>query len=59
MEVGNLVINDQGHIGIVTGIGYSGEFKTYLESCSLNPDIHIMTPEGYRLWSYKSLRVIT
>ena len=58
MKIGDLVKNGQGHIGIVTAIGYAGDYKTYEESCALNPDIHVMTHEGYRLWSYKTLKVI-
>ncbi len=59
MKVGDLVKNGQGHTGIVTAIGYAGGFKTYEDSPSLNPDIHVMTPTGLRLWSYKALEVIS
>ena len=59
MKIGDLVRNGQGHTGIVTAIGYVGAFKAYHESPSLNPDIHVMTPNGFRLWSYKALEVIS
>ena len=58
MKVSDLVTTKYGHTGIVTGIGYSAEFKTYLESPSLNPDIHVMTKDGQCVWSYKDLKVI-
>ena len=59
MKVGDLVMNGQGHIGIVTAIGYASAFKTYDDCPSLNPDIHVMTSTGLRLWSYKALGVIS
>jgi hypothetical protein len=59
MKVGDLVKNGQGHTGIVTAIGYVGAFKAYHESSSLNPDIHVVTANGRRLWSYKALEVIS
>ena len=59
MKVGDLVVNGQGHTGVVTAIGYSGYFKAYEDSPSLNPDVHVMTPNGFRLWSYKALKVIS
>ncbi len=59
MKVGDLVVNGQGHTGIVMSIGYAAAFKTYEDSPSLNPDIHVMTPNGFRLWSYKALEVIS
>ena len=59
MKIGDLVRNGQGHTGIVTAIGYVGAFKAYHESPSLNPDIHVVTAHGKRLWSYKALVVIS
>jgi len=59
VKLGDLVMNGQGHTGIVTAIGYAAAFKTYDDCPSLNPDIHVMTPNGFRLWSYKALVVIS
>ena len=59
VKVGDLVKNGQGHTGIVTAIGYVGAPKAYHESSVLNPDIHVMTSNGFRLWSYKALEVIS
>lgn len=58
MKLGDLVVNGQGHTGIVTAIGYAAAFKTYEDCPSLNPDIHVITPNGFRLWSYKALKVL-
>ena len=59
MKVGDLVRNGQGHTGIVTGIGYAGTCSSYEKSPCLNPDIHVLTVSGKRLWSYKALEVIS
>ena len=59
MKVGDLVKNGQGHVGMVTAIGYAADCRAYEESCSLNPDIHVVTAGGKRLWSYKALVVIS
>ena len=59
MKIGDLVANGQGHTGIVTAIGYAAAFKAYDDCPSLNPDIHVMTPHGLRLWSYKALEVLS
>ena len=59
MKVGDLVKNGQGHTGIVTAIGYCSTYKTYDECFSLNPDVHVITADGKRLWSYKTLEVIS
>ena len=59
MKIGDLVRNGQGHVGVVTAIGYAADCKTYEESRSLNPDIHVVTMGGKRLWSYKALVVIS
>tara|TARA_A200000159_G_scaffold154966_1_gene168300 strand:- start:272 stop:460 length:189 start_codon:yes stop_codon:yes gene_type:complete len=59
MKVGDLVKNGQGHIGVVMGIGYAGKCPSYDESAFLNPDIHVITAQGKRLWSYKALKVVS
>jgi len=59
MKVGDLVRNGQGHTGIVTGVGYAGSCPSYEKCAFLNPDIHVITPMGKRLWSYKALEVIS
>ena len=59
MKVGDLVRNGQGHVGVVTGIGYAGNSPSYEKCPFLNPDIHVVTVGGKRLWSYKALVVIS
>ena len=59
MKVGDLVRNGQGHVGVVTGMGYSGKCLSYKECRTLNPDVHVIAPMGKRLWSYKALKVIS
>ena len=59
MKVGDLVRNGQGHIGIVTGLGYGGHCPSYDRTPFLNPDVHVLTASGKRLWSYKVLEVIS
>jgi len=59
MKVGDLVRNGQGHIGIVMGIGYAGNCQSYEQTPFLNPDIHVVTAHGKRLWSYKALETIS
>ncbi len=59
MKVGDLVKNGQGHMGIVTALGYSGEFSSIVDCPFRNPDIHVVTPSGKRLWVYKALEVIS
>ena len=59
MNVGDLVVNGLGHTGIVTAMGSTAAFNAYEDCPSLNPDIHVMTPTGFRLWSYKALKVIS
>jgi len=59
MKVGDLVMNGQGHTGIVTGVGYGGNCPSYDECPFLNPDVHVATANGKRLWSYKALEVIS
>jgi len=59
VKVGDLVKNGQGHTGIVIGIGYMATCPSYEKSPFLNPDIHVVTANGKRLWSYKALEVIS
>ena len=59
MKIGDLVKNGQGHTGIVTGFGYAGNCPSYEKCPFLNPDIHVVTSYGKRLWSYKALVVIS
>ena len=59
MKIGDLVKNGQDHTGIVTGIGYAGDCPSYEKCPFLNPDIHVLTAHGKRLWSYKALVVIS
>ena len=59
MKLGDLVKNGQGHTGIVIGIGYMSTCPSYDKSPFLNPDIHVVTSAGKRLWSYKALVVIS
>ena len=58
MKVGDLVKNGHNHVGIVIAIGYAGKHKTYLESDCINPDVHVITSQGRRLWSYKALELL-
>ena len=59
MKVGDLVANGQGHTGVVMGLGYAGDCPDYKKCPFLNPDVHVMTASGKRLWSYKALEVIS
>jgi len=59
MKVGDLVKNGQGHTGVVTALGYSGEFSSIINCPWRNPDVHVVTSNGKRLWSYKVLEVIS
>jgi hypothetical protein len=59
MKVGDLVKNGQGHTGIVAAMGYAATHKTYDDCPALNPDVHVETADGKRLWSYKTLEVIS
>ena len=59
MKVGDLVQNEQGHTGIVTGLGYAGTTPSYDKCRWRNPDVHVVTASGKRLWSYKALKVIS
>ena len=59
MKIGDLVRNGQGHVGVVTGIGYAGNCPSYEKCPFLNPDVHVVTVGGKRLWNYKALVVIS
>lgn len=59
MKVGDLVKNGQGHTGIVTGLGYGGNCPSANLCPFLNPDVHVITASGKRLWSYKALEIIS
>ena len=59
MKLGDLVKNGQGHTGIVVGIGYMATCPSYDKSPFSNPDIHVVTSAGKRLWRYKALEVIS
>ena len=59
MKVGDLVKNGQGQTGVVTGVGRNGWYESYGEAPQLNPDIHVVTVGGKRLWSFKTLEVIS
>ncbi len=59
MKVSDLVMNGQGHTGIVTGLGYAGTTPSYDKCRWLNPDVHVVTASGRRLWSYKTLELIS
>lgn len=59
MKVGDLVKNGQGHVGVVTGIGYAGKCPTYEKCPFLNPDVHVLTTSGKRLWSFRALKVVS
>ena len=59
MKIGDLVKNGQGNTGIVIAMGYGAAYKTYDDCPSLNPDVHVMTVVGNRLWSYKALEIIS
>ena len=59
MKIGDLVRNGQGHVGVVTGMGYAGDCPSYEKCPFLNPDVHVVTAGGKSLWSYKALVVIS
>lgn len=59
MKVGDLVKNRTGHTGIVTGMGYDGTYLKHDECVWKNPDVHVLTVNGRRLWVYRQLEVIS
>ena len=59
MKVGDLVSSKYGTTGIVTALGYTGEFSCYADCPWENPDVHVVTARGKKLWSYNALEVIS
>jgi len=59
MKAGDLVKNHQGHTGIVLGLGYMGTIPSYDKCSWVNPDVHVFTTSGKRLWSFNALKVIS
>jgi len=59
VKVGDLVMNGQGHTGIVMGLGYMGTAPSYDKCRWGNPDVHVMTANGKRLWSFNALEVVS
>ena len=60
MKVGDLVrsMGDSELIGIVTALGNTGEFSNMVDCPWINPDVHVLTASGKKLWSYRGLKVI-
>jgi len=62
MKVGDLVKNRnlrRCSVGIVTAIGYGKNWKTYIESEYINPDVWVLTALGERRWPYCWLTVVS
>ena len=61
MKVGDLVKNRQGHTGIVTALGgiHYREFTNTADCPWENPDVHVVTIKGEKIWSYHALEVIS
>lgn len=61
MKVGDLVKNGQGHTGIVTALGgiHYREFTNTADCPWENPDVHVITARGKKIWSYHTLEVIS
>ena len=61
MKVGDLVqsMGDSRLVGIVTAIGHTGEFADIVNCPWVNPDIHVFTANGKKLWSYRVLEVVS
>ena len=61
MKVGDLVKNRQGHTGIVTALGgiHYREFTNTADCPWENPDVHVLTTEGEKIWSYHALEVVS
>ena len=66
MKVGDLVRNRQvfchvGHTGIVTALGgiHYREFTNTADCPWENPDVHVLTTKGEKIWSYHTLEVIS
>ena len=59
MKVGDLVKSRCGLTGIVTALGSHGQYLKHDECAWENPDVHVVTARGKRLWIYKTLEVIS
>ena len=61
MKVGDLVKNGQGHTGIVTALGgiHYREFTNTVDCPWENPDVHVITASGKKIWSYHALEVVS
>ncbi len=61
MKVGDLVKNGQGHTGIVTALGgiHYREFTNTVDCPWENPDVHVITASGKKIWSYNALEVVS
>ena len=59
MKVGDLVKSRNGLTGIVTALGHTGEFSCYADCHWVNPDVHVVTARGKKLWSFNALKVIS
>ena len=61
MKVGDLVKNGQGHTGIVIALGgiHYREFTNTVDCPWENPDVHVITASGKKIWSYNALEVVS
>tara|TARA_B100000212_G_scaffold301306_1_gene247041 strand:+ start:642 stop:836 length:195 start_codon:yes stop_codon:yes gene_type:complete len=61
VKVGDLVKNGQGHTGIVTALGgiHYREFTNTVDCPWENPDVHVITASGKKIWSYNALEVVS
>ncbi len=61
MKVGDLVqsMGDSRLVGIVTALGHTGEWSSIYDCPWINPDVHVVTASGKKLWSYRALKVIS
>ena len=66
MKVGDLVKNRQvfchvGHTGIVIALGgiHYREFTNTVDCPWENPDVHVVTARGKKIWSYNAVRIIS
>jgi len=61
VKVGDLVKNRQGQTGIVTALGgiHYRDFTNSVDCPWENPDVHVVTVKGGKIWSYNTLEVIS
>ena len=61
MKVGDLVqsMGDSRLVGIVTALGHTGEWSSIHDCPWINPDVHVVTASGKKLWSYRAVKVIS